>query len=58
MAEKPSSSFAAQHQSGINFMPVEERVYFVRHKTAANVRFTPKSGHRLIIRPKQLPARR
>ena len=29
-------SFAAQHQSIINFMPVEGRV---------NVRFTPKRGH-------------
>ena len=27
-------SFAAQHQSVINFMPVEERVYFVRDRTA------------------------
>ena len=28
-------SFAAQHQSIINFMPVEEQVYFVRDRTAA-----------------------
>jgi hypothetical protein len=28
-------SFAAQHQSIINFMPVEGRVYFVRDPTAA-----------------------
>jgi hypothetical protein len=27
-------SFAAQHQSVINFMPVERRVYFVRDPTA------------------------
>ena len=27
-------SFAAQHQSTINFMPVEGRVYFVRDPTA------------------------
>ena len=27
-------SFAARHQSAINFMPVEERVYFVRDATA------------------------
>ena len=27
-------SFAAQHQSVINFMPVEKRVYFVRDLTA------------------------
>jgi hypothetical protein len=27
-------SFAAQHQSVINFMPVEGRVYFVRDPTA------------------------
>ena len=27
-------SFAAQHQSAINFMPVEGRVYFVRDSTA------------------------
>jgi hypothetical protein len=28
-------SFAAQHRSAINFMPVEGRVYFVRDPTAA-----------------------
>ena len=28
-------SFAAQHWSVINFMPVEERLYFVRNPTAA-----------------------
>ena len=28
------ASFAAQHQSVINFMPVEARVYFVRDPTA------------------------
>jgi hypothetical protein len=28
-------SFAAQHRAAINFMPVEERVYFVRDPTAA-----------------------
>ena len=28
--------FAAQHWSVINFMPVEERVYFVRDPTALN----------------------
>ena len=28
--------FAAQHWSVINFMPVEERVYFVRDSTALN----------------------
>jgi hypothetical protein len=38
-------AFAAQHQSVINFMPVEGRVYFVRDTTAANVRFTSESGH-------------
>ena len=27
-------SFAAQHRSVINFMPIEERVYFVRDETA------------------------
>ena len=27
-------SFAAQHQSVINFMPVKSRVYFVRNPTA------------------------
>ena len=27
-------SFAAQHRSVINFMPVEDRVYFVRDPTA------------------------
>ena len=27
-------TFAAQHQSAINFMPVEGRVYFVRDPTA------------------------
>ena len=27
-------SFAAQHRSAINFMPVEERVYFVRDPAA------------------------
>jgi hypothetical protein len=27
-------SFAAQHRSIINFMPTEERVYFVRDSTA------------------------
>jgi hypothetical protein len=26
---KNIESFAAQHQSAINFMPIEERVYFV-----------------------------
>jgi len=36
----------AQHQSIINLMPVEGRVYFVRSPTAANVRFTPKNGRR------------
>jgi hypothetical protein len=42
---KAIESFAAQHQSAISFMPVEGRVYFVRGLTAANVRFTPQSGH-------------
>ena len=32
--------FAAQHQSVINFMPLEGRVYFVRDPAAANVRST------------------
>ena len=27
-------TFAAQHQSVINFMPIEERVYFLRDPTA------------------------
>ena len=27
-------SFAAQHRSVVNFMPVEDRVYFVRDPTA------------------------
>jgi hypothetical protein len=27
-------SFAAQHRSVVNFMPIEERVYFVRDPTA------------------------
>jgi hypothetical protein len=27
-------SFATQHRSVINFMPIEERVYFVRDETA------------------------
>jgi hypothetical protein len=30
-------SFAAQHRSVINFMPVQERVYFVRDPTAATI---------------------
>ena len=38
-------AFAAQHRAVINFMPVEGRVYFVRDPSAANVRFTPNSGH-------------
>jgi len=42
---KNIESFAAQHRAAINFMPIEGRVYFVRDPTAANVRFTPKSGH-------------
>jgi hypothetical protein len=33
-AEKTSSRSRAQHQSAINFMPVEGRVYFVRDPTA------------------------
>ena len=45
--KKAIESFAAQHQSVISFMPVEGRVYFVRDPTAANVRFTPESGHQL-----------
>jgi len=32
---KNIESFAAQHQSVINFMPAEERVYIVREPTAA-----------------------
>jgi len=32
---KNIESFAAQHQSVINFMPTEGRVYFVRDPTAA-----------------------
>jgi hypothetical protein len=43
--KKNIESFAAQHRSAINFMPVEGRVYFARDPTAANVRFTPESGH-------------
>jgi hypothetical protein len=31
---KNIKSFAAQHQSAINFMPAEGRVYFVRDPTA------------------------
>jgi len=31
---KSIESFAAQHQSVINFMPVEERAYFARDPTA------------------------
>ncbi len=31
---KNIESFAAQHQSVINFMPVEARIYFVRDPTA------------------------
>src|SRR5215813_3578551 len=31
---KNIESFAAQHQSVINFMPIEGRVYFVRDPTA------------------------
>lgn len=31
-------TFAAQHQSIINFMPVEERVYFVRSQAAITPR--------------------
>jgi hypothetical protein len=31
---KKIESFAAQHRSVINFMPVEERVYFLRDSTA------------------------
>jgi hypothetical protein len=31
---KNIESFAAQHQSAINFMPSEARVYFVRDPTA------------------------
>jgi hypothetical protein len=31
---KNIESFAAQYHSAINFMPVEERVYFVRDPTA------------------------
>jgi hypothetical protein len=30
--EKNIESFAAQHQTAINFMPVEGRVYFVRSR--------------------------
>ena len=33
---KNIESFAAQHQSTINFMPVEGRVYFVRDPTAGD----------------------
>jgi hypothetical protein len=32
---KRIEAFAAQHRAVINFMPVEERVYFVRDPTAA-----------------------
>ena len=32
---KNIDSFAAQHRVVFNFMPVEERVYFVRNPTAA-----------------------
>jgi hypothetical protein len=42
---KAIESLAAQHQFAISFMPLEGRVYFVRDPTAANVRFTPESGH-------------
>src|SRR5215469_3556706 len=38
-------SFVAQHRVVISFMPLEARVYFVRDPSAANVRFTPNSGH-------------
>jgi hypothetical protein len=31
---KNIESFAAQHRSVVNFMPVEERVYFIRDPTA------------------------
>jgi hypothetical protein len=37
--------FAARHQSGASFMPVEARVYFVHEPAAANDRFTTESGH-------------
>jgi hypothetical protein len=33
-SRKNIESFAAQHQSAISLMPVEARVYFVRHPTA------------------------
>jgi len=42
-------SFVAQHRVVISFMPLEARVYFVRDPSAANVRFTPNSGHRLSV---------
>jgi hypothetical protein len=38
-------AFAAQHRAVISFMPLEARVYFARDPNAANVRFTPESGH-------------
>lgn len=38
-------SSAAQHRAIINFMPAEERVYFVHDRTAANDRFAPEGRH-------------
>jgi hypothetical protein len=38
-------AFAAQHRAVISFMPLEGRVCFARDPNAANVRFTPESGH-------------